>query len=73
MPILQAAVHSFATDQHPWCGLLFSAGNVNLSGDLQIYLAGDNGDEHYDDADTQGSNCNLEVFPHDKIAPYSGR
>lgn len=71
MPILQAAVYSLAIDQHRLRGLLFSAGNASLGGDPQIYLTGDNGDDHNDGADGEGSNCNAEVLRHGEITPYS--
>jgi hypothetical protein len=33
MPILQAAVHGLASDQHRCRGILFTAGNASLSSD----------------------------------------
>ncbi|KJK16150.1 hypothetical protein UB46_36630 [Burkholderiaceae bacterium 16] len=73
MPILQAAVHGLASDQHHCRGILFTAGNASLSSDPQIYLPGGNGDDHKDGADAEGSDCNLEVLRHSDLAPYSRR
>ncbi len=64
MSILQTVVHRLAADQHHSRGLFLCLSYVRLGGAAQIYLPGDNGDDHNDGADAEDPDHELKVSRH---------
>ncbi|QUN32169.1 hypothetical protein KB879_38840 (plasmid) [Cupriavidus sp. KK10] len=68
MLILQTIVHRLAANQHHCRGFLIRIGYVSLCGAAQIYLPGDNGDDHNDGADAEDPGQELKISRHGGIA-----
>jgi len=64
VPVVKAAVHCLAADQHLSHRLLILLGSAGFRGALQIDLPGYDGDDHNDDTDAAGSGHKLKVSCH---------
>ncbi|WP_454743347.1 hypothetical protein [Cupriavidus necator] len=64
VPVVKAVVHRLAADQHHCRRFLISDGYAGFRGAPQIYLPGDDGDNHNDGADAEGTGRKLKVSCH---------
>lgn len=64
MPVVKSAVYRLAADQHLCRGLLVLAGCAGFRGIEQIYLPGDDGDDHDDGPEAAGPGQKLKGSCH---------